>query len=273
MHSALGRFLTRDRMEYVDGPSLYAYVGNRPINLRDPSGLLSKKDGGRVRDCMLTQLPPPDKSSTSDPELTDQANCNSEIMNKLYGKGLAEMVGKVGKTVIDSVFKGLPDELKGLKDIKDAIDTINKILDDGQGWAEDRIIDELAERLGISKDLAKRLYDEVKSSMTGDCMAFESKFDNETKGGESLTCQFTVCVTYTPGYFSSVVSLNRSIQSWTVIGTCDYSCTKGQYGDHYVNCCCGTSSQLFVKMSGGELSGNDSNCKRNGLTLKGTGQF
>jgi RHS repeat-associated protein len=35
----LGRFLTADPLGYVDGPSLYAFAGNDPVNGRDPLGL------------------------------------------------------------------------------------------------------------------------------------------------------------------------------------------------------------------------------------------
>jgi RHS repeat-associated protein len=35
---ALGRFLQTDPMGNIDGPNLYAYVGNNPVSARDPSG-------------------------------------------------------------------------------------------------------------------------------------------------------------------------------------------------------------------------------------------
>jgi RHS repeat-associated protein len=38
MISLLGRWSTRDPMEYVDGLSFYQYVGSRPVLYRDPSG-------------------------------------------------------------------------------------------------------------------------------------------------------------------------------------------------------------------------------------------
>ncbi len=34
-----GRFLSRDPAGMVDGPNVYAYVGNNPVSSRDPSGL------------------------------------------------------------------------------------------------------------------------------------------------------------------------------------------------------------------------------------------
>lgn len=34
-----GQWLSRDQAGYIDGPNLYAYVGDSPIVMRDPSGL------------------------------------------------------------------------------------------------------------------------------------------------------------------------------------------------------------------------------------------
>jgi RHS repeat-associated protein len=39
-----GRFQTQDPLGFVDGLNQFLYVGNRPINLVDPSGLQQKKD-------------------------------------------------------------------------------------------------------------------------------------------------------------------------------------------------------------------------------------
>ena len=36
-----GRFLQSDRLGYIDGPNVFAYAGNDPVNRTDPTGLLS----------------------------------------------------------------------------------------------------------------------------------------------------------------------------------------------------------------------------------------
>ena len=52
----IGRFMTPDPAGMVDGPNLYAYVLNDPINFTDPSGLCETRAGSRI--CITSQLTP-----------------------------------------------------------------------------------------------------------------------------------------------------------------------------------------------------------------------
>jgi len=38
-HPALGRFVSEDPLEFVDGPNIYLYVGDHPLDAIDPQGL------------------------------------------------------------------------------------------------------------------------------------------------------------------------------------------------------------------------------------------
>ena len=42
---SVGRFISKDPLGMVNGPNLYAYVNNNPVNLVDPYGLCAKKIG------------------------------------------------------------------------------------------------------------------------------------------------------------------------------------------------------------------------------------
>ena len=56
LNSHLGRWLTRDPLEYVDGASLYQYVGSNPLAGADPQG--TQVDPGRRRP-KPPSIPPP----------------------------------------------------------------------------------------------------------------------------------------------------------------------------------------------------------------------
>ena len=53
---AIGRFMTPDPAGMVDGPNLYAYVLNDPVNFTDPSGLCETRTGSRI--CITSQQTP-----------------------------------------------------------------------------------------------------------------------------------------------------------------------------------------------------------------------
>jgi RHS repeat-associated protein len=67
----LGRWLSRDPLnnaEESEGPNLYAYVGNNPINYRDPLGLCCEKEQADLAslEMLLHQSPGPASASLCD---------------------------------------------------------------------------------------------------------------------------------------------------------------------------------------------------------------
>ncbi len=46
--SELGRWLSRDPASFIDGPNLYSYVNNNPINFYDPNGQFALNAGGAI---------------------------------------------------------------------------------------------------------------------------------------------------------------------------------------------------------------------------------
>ncbi|MBK8221888.1 MAG: hypothetical protein IPK73_12760 [Candidatus Obscuribacter sp.] len=74
-HPGLGRWGNRDPMEEWDGPNLFSYVQNAPINLRDPLGL---QDSGRALANALARIWGPPPGAVTSPVCVPRGSNESE---------------------------------------------------------------------------------------------------------------------------------------------------------------------------------------------------
>ncbi len=56
-HARLGRWVSRDEIEYLDGGNLYSYVSNGPSNMHDSNGLAHSKKGHSIEDICERNYP------------------------------------------------------------------------------------------------------------------------------------------------------------------------------------------------------------------------
>jgi RHS repeat-associated protein len=243
-----GRWLERDPVGYFDGMNVYLTSGGAPTRFLDPLGLLKQGTAEDIVKSLFNQQPKVEPIEDSD--------CAQWILNHLRNKHLVDAGSDLGVGLIFTPIKALPGAnlltRLGISAVEEIFNAIRK------GANEEDILEMIQKVVGEitpkEADILRHLITDFVKTTIGDALGETRLVERGKKSnfkdgsGGSIECVFIVTAeTRKKKLFGFIPMPGEVVETWTLVGTCKYTCKKSRYQ----SCPCGCDRTISVRASGG----------------------